>query len=86
MGKVKVEGEGIKSFEVEFKELNLTQRAEINDIIFDTDVKKNFSFWLNIIKRGTTLTNDDIHNYSNDEIYSIGAKVILEMNKKKLKK
>ena len=86
MSKVKVEGEGIKSFEVEFKELNLTQRAEINDIIFDTDVKKNFSFWLDIIKRGTTLTDDDIHKYSNDEIYSIGAKVILEMNKKKLKK
>ena len=86
MGKVKVEGESIKSFEVEFKELNLTQRAEINDIIFDTDVKKNFSFWLNIIKRGTTLTDDDIHKYSNEEIYSIGAKVILEMNKKKLKK
>ena len=86
MSKVKVEGEGIKTFEVEFKELNLTQRAEVNDIIFDTDVKKNFSFWLDIIKRGTTLTDDDIHNYSNDEIYSIGAKVILEMNKKKLKK
>ena len=86
MSKVKVEGEGINSFAVEVKELNLTQRAEINDIIFDTDVKKNFSFWLDIIKRGTTLTDDDIHNYSNDEIYSIGAKVILEMNKKKLKK
>ena len=86
MSKVKVEGESIKSFEVEFKELNLTQRAEINDIIFDTDVKKNFSFWLDIIKRGTTLADDDIHKYSNEEIYSIGAKVILEMNKKKLKK
>ena len=86
MSKVKVEGDGIKSFDVEFKELNLTQRAEVNDIIFDTDVKKNFSFWLNIIKRGTTLKDDDIHEYSNEEIYSIGAKVILEMNKKKLKK
>ena len=86
MSKVKVEGEGIKSFDVEFKDLNLTQRAEINDLIFDTDVKKNFSFWLDIIKRGTTLKDDDIHEYSNEEIYSIGAKVILEMNKKKLKK
>ena len=86
MSKVKVEGDGIKSFDVEFKELNLTQRAEVNDIIFDRDVKKNFSFWLNIIKRGTTLKDDDIHEYSNEEIYSIGAKVILEMNKKKLKK
>ena len=86
MSKVKVEGDGIKSFDVEFKELNLTQRAEVNDIIFDTDVKKNFSFWLDIIKRGTTLKDDDIHEYSNEEIYSIGAKVILEINKKKLKK
>ena len=86
MSKVKVEGEGIKSFDVEFKDLNLTQRAEINDLIFDTDVKKNFSFWLEIIKRGTTLKDDDIHEYSNEEIYSIGTKVILEMNKKKLKK
>ena len=86
MSKVKVEGDGIKSFDVEFKELNLTQRAEVNDIIFDTDVKKNFSFWLDIIKRGTTLKDDDIHEYSNEEIYSIGTKVILEMNKKKLKK
>ena len=73
MSKVKVEGDGIKSFDVEFKELNLTQRAEVNDIIFDTDVKKNFSFWLDIIKRGTTLKDDDIHEYSNEEIYSIGA-------------
>ena len=86
MSKVKVEGKGIKTFEVEFKELNLTERAEINDIIFDADIKKNFSFWLDIIKRGTTLKDDDIHEYSNDELYSIGAKVILEMNKKKLKK
>ena len=38
MSKVKVEGKGIKTFEVEFKELNLTERAEINDIIFDADI------------------------------------------------
>ena len=86
MSKVKVEGKGIKTFEVEFKELNLTERAEINDIIFDADIKKNFSFWLDIIKRGTTLTKDEMHEHSNDELYSIGAKIILEMNKKKLKK
>ena len=83
MSKVKVEGKGIKSFEVEFKELNLTERAEINDIIFDADIKKNFSFWLDIIKKGTTLTDDEIHKYSNEEIYSLGARIILEMNKKK---
>ena len=39
MNKVKVDGKGIKSFEVEFKELNLTERAEINDLIFDEETK-----------------------------------------------
>ena len=83
MSKVKVEGKGIKTFEVEFKELNLTERAEINDIIFDADIKKNFSFWLDIIKRGTSLSDDELNKYSNDEIYGLGASVIVEMNKKK---
>ena len=86
MKKVKIDGKSIKSFEVEFKELNLTERAEVNDLIFDEGTKKNFSFWLDIIKRGTTLKEEEIHLYSNDEIYSIGARVIVEMNKKKLKK
>ena len=86
MKKVKVDGKGIKTFEVEFKELNLTERAEINDFIFDENRKKNFSFWVYVIKMGTTLKDEDIHQYSNDEIYSIGGKVLFEMNKKKLMK
>ena len=83
MSKVKVKGEGFKTFECELKELNLTERAEINDLIFDTESKKNFSFWLDIIKRGTSLSDDELNKYSNDEIYGLGASVIIEMNKKK---
>ena len=83
MSKVKIEGEGFKPFEVELKELNLTERAEINDMIFDTESKKNFSFWLDIIKRGTSFDDGDLNKFSNDEIYGIGAKIIVEMNKKK---
>ena len=83
MNKVKIKGEGFKPFDCELKDINLTERAEINDLIFDTETKKNFSFWVEIIKRGTTLADDEIHKYSNEEIYSLGAKIILEMNKKK---
>ena len=83
MAKIKVKGEGFKPFDVEIKELNLTERAEINDLIFDVKVSKNFSFWLDIIKRGTNLTEDDINKYSNDELYGLGASFIVEMNKKK---
>ena len=83
MSKVKVNGEGFKPFDCELKELNLTERAEINDMISDTEVKKNFSFWLDIIKRGTSLSDDELNKYSNDEIYGLGSSVIVEMNKKK---
>ena len=83
MAKIKVKGEGFKPFDIEIKELNLTERAEINDLIFNQEVSKNFSFWLDIIKRGTDLTEDDINKYSNDELYALGASIIVEMNKKK---
>ena len=83
MSKVKVKGEGFKPFDCELKELNLTERAEINDMISDTEVKKNFSFWLDIIKRGTSLSDDELNKYSNEEIYGLGSSVIVEMNKKK---
>ena len=85
MNKVKVKGEGFKPLEVELKVLILTERAEINDLIFDPAVKKNFSFWIDLIKRGTNYSEDEIHIYSNDEIYGIGSTIIDEMNKKKLK-
>jgi hypothetical protein len=58
----------------------------LNDLIFDEKYKKNFSFWVKVIKTGTKLTDDEINNYSNEEIFSIGAKVIAVTNKKKLKK
>ena len=83
MSKVKIKGEGFKPFDCELKEINLTERAEINDLIFDTEAKKNFSFWLDIIKRGTSLSDDELNKYSNEEIYGLGASVIVEMNKKK---
>ena len=83
MAKIKVKGEGFKPFDVEIKQLNLTERAEINDLIMDKDIKKNFSFWLDIIKRGTELIEDDINKFSNDEIYALGGQIIDEMNKKK---
>tara|TARA_R110002074_G_C12155860_1_gene630683 strand:- start:239 stop:499 length:261 start_codon:yes stop_codon:yes gene_type:complete len=86
MGKMKVKGEGFKLFEIEVKDLNLDERAEINDLIYDQKVEKNFSFWLDIIKKGTNLTGDEINNYSNEEIYGLGSAIIVNMNKKKLKK
>lgn len=83
MAKIKVKGEGFKPFDVEIKELNLTERAEINDLIFDVKSTKNFSFWVEIIKKGTDYSDEEINNFSNEEIYGLGSTIVVEMNKKK---
>ena len=84
MSKVKVKGEGFKVFEASLKKLNLTERAEINDLIFDVKSTKNFSFWVEIIKKGTDYSDEEINNFSNEEIYGLGSTIVVEMNKKKL--
>ena len=86
MNKVKIKGEGFKPFDCELKDINLTERAEINDMIIDTEISKNFSFWLKIIRIGTDWTDEEINNYSTDEIVAIAGSIIEETNKKKLKK
>ena len=55
--KAKVKGESIKQFNIEIKQLTLDERAEINDMIIDTEISKNFSFWLKIIRIGTDWTD-----------------------------
>ena len=84
--KAKVKGESIKQFNIEIKQLTLDERAEINDMIIDTEISKNFSFWLKIIRIGTDWTDEEINNSSTDEIVAIAGSIIEETNKKKLKK
>ena len=71
MKKVKIAKKGIKPFEVELKEITMDERIEINDMIFDSDLPKNFSFFVKLIEIGTELSKDDLHKFSNDEIYAI---------------
>tara|TARA_Y100001973_G_C5159890_1_gene312933 strand:+ start:732 stop:983 length:252 start_codon:yes stop_codon:yes gene_type:complete len=83
MKKVKIAKKGIKPFEVELKEITMDERIEINDMIFDSDLPKNFSFFVKLIEIGTELSKDDLHKFSNDEIYAIADEVIASANKKK---
>tara|TARA_R100001594_G_scaffold150294_1_gene210909 strand:+ start:56 stop:325 length:270 start_codon:yes stop_codon:yes gene_type:complete len=84
--KTKVTGEGFKPFEVELKTLNLSQRAEINDMLTDESRTKNFSFYLDVIRLGTDLSDEELNDYSSDELIAMATKVYESANKKKLKK
>ena len=83
MKKVKIAKKGIKPFEVELKEITMDERIEINDMIFDSNLPKNFSFFVKLIEIGTKLSKDDLNKFSNDEIYAIADEVIASANKKK---
>ena len=83
MKKVNIAKKGIKPFEVELKEITMDERIEINDMIFDSDLPKNFSFFVKLIEIGTELSKDDLNKFSNDEIYAIADEVIASANKKK---
>ena len=82
----KQSGHTFKAFEIETKELNLQERAELNDKIMDKDVKQNFSFWLSIIKDNTDYSDEELNKYSLEELVQMSSKIIENANKKKLKK
>ena len=83
MGKTKVDAKDIKSFEIELKDIALSDREEIMNMIFNPDKKKDFSFHLFVIRKGTDWTDDEINKYSDAEIYAISNKILDVMSKKK---
>ena len=82
----KQSGHTFKAFEIEVKELNLTERAELNDKIMDQDIKQNFSFWLSILRDYTQYSDEELNKYSLEELVQMSSKIIENANKKKLKK
>ena len=78
--------QSFKSFEIEVREPNLQDRAKLNDQIMDQDQKQNFSFWLKIIRSNTRYTDDELNQYSLEELVGMSSAIIESANKKKLKK
>ena len=83
MSKTKVDAKGVKSFEIELKDVVLADREEIMNMIFDTETQKDFSFHLFVIRKGTDWTDEEINKYSHIEIYAISNKIMEVMSKKK---
>ena len=82
----KQSGHTFKAFEIDVQQLNLEERARLNDKIMDKDVKQNFSFWLDIIRDCTDYSDEELNKYSLEELVQMSSKIIENANKKKLKK
>ena len=86
--KLDIKGEGIKAFKIEVKEFKLQERIELNNLLYQFFNNKEgmFSPAIDIVRMATELSDEEINNYSNDEIFQIAIAVSNHVNKKKVKK
>ena len=86
--KLEIKGEGIKPFKLEVKDFNLNDRIELNNLLYQFFNNKEgmFSPAIDIVRMATELSDEEINDFSNDEIFQIAIEVSNHVNKKKLKK
>ena len=84
----KVEGENVKEISFDVKDINLDERIEFMNILKGKAELKDFGFanYVGMIRTATTLTDDEINGFTDEEISSIAWKCYSVINKKKLKK
>lgn len=86
--KIDIKGEGVKSFKLEIKDFNLNERIDLNNLLykFFNNNEGMFGPAIDIVRLATDMSDEEINNYSNDEIFSIAISVSNFVNKKKVKK
>lgn len=86
--KIDIKGEGVKSFKLEIKDFNLNERIDLNNLLykFFNNNEGMFGPAIDIVRISTDLSDEEINNYSNDEIFAIAISVSNFVNKKKVKK
>ena len=85
--KIDIKGEGVKSFKLEIKDFNLNERIDLNNLLykFFNNNEGMFGPAIDIVRISTDLSDEEINNYSNDEIFAIAISVSNFVNKKKVK-
>mgnify|MGYP007077552673 FL=1 len=86
--KLEIKAEGVKPFKIEVKEFNLQERIELNNLLYEFFNNKEGMFGpaIDIVRLATDFSDEEINNYSNDEIFGIAISVSNYMKKKKVKK
>ena len=86
--KLEIKAEGVKPFKIEVKEFNLQERIELNNLLYEFFNNKEGMFGpaIDIVRLATDMSDEEINNYSNDEIFGIAISVSNYVNKKKVKK
>lgn len=88
MANAKIKGENVKELTFDVKDLNLDERIEFNRVITNGGKisQINFEGFVNAIRVGTTLTDEEINKFTDTEIIAIANRCYEVINKKKFKK
>ena len=79
----KEQNQKFKTFEIEINLLTLSQWATMNDLITDESRAKNFTFWIEVIRLGADFNDEELNNFSTEEILGIANAIIQDVNSKK---
>ena len=87
MIKVTIKGDDFKPFDIEVKELNLKEREEVNAILYKMFNSKDgmFGSSVDIMRFCTDMTDEQINELTNDQIFQTAIEISNIVNKKKLK-
>ena len=84
---VKVQGENVKEFTFEVKDLNLDERCDFNNIVTQKNISDLcFGDYVAMVRLATTLDDESLNDYTDTEIIAMAWKCYEVVNKKKLKK
>tara|TARA_Y100000401_G_scaffold104357_1_gene96092 strand:+ start:298 stop:567 length:270 start_codon:yes stop_codon:yes gene_type:complete len=89
MGKSKVEGKGVETFEIELVDLTLRQRQQLHSLLnklrSDEFRKENGELYycFDIALLGTGMSEEELNKYSDEQILAIAVKVMEQGSKKK---
>ena len=83
--KIKVKTKDKKGFSLDIKDFNLDDRIKLNNLLYEFFNNKEGMFGpsIEIIRFSTDLTDEEINNYSNDEIFQAAIEISNCVNKKK---
>ena len=82
-----IKGENVKELTFDVKDLNLDDRIKFNNIVTEKGYAKlQFGDFVGMVRLATTLTDEQINEFTDVEIISISNRGYEVVNKKKLKK
>ena len=82
-----IKGENVKELTFDVKDLNLDDRIKFNNIVTEKGYAKlQFGDFVGMVRLATTLTDEQINEFTDVEIISISNRCYEVVNKKKLKK